>query len=288
MVPATPQGRGARLGEYAPASPVRGAYRLRTPDAEVTVQHGSRETEAAAMVLGVSTQPVPPSIARFAGALVLIAGAADRYWFALRESMHCEGAEFVSVGSGRGAIELLRRSSFDLVVLGERLPDVSGMTVLSETRRLGNVPVIVMTAGGPAVLARGFDLGADDVVTGDIAPAELASRVAALLRRTRPVEEALHIGEPYGLVMKRAVHEVTVRGSSLNLTATEFSVLRLLLDRRGDVLSADTISREVWHYETYGSPNFVQAQISRLRAKLERAGAAGLIATIRGSGYVVR
>ena len=236
----------------------------------------------------LSVHPALPTIARFAGALVLIAGAADQYWSALRESMHCEGAEFVSVGSGRGAIELLRRSSFDLVVLGERLPDISGMTVLTETRRLGNVPVIVMTAGGPAVLARGFDLGADDVVTGDIAPAELASRVAALLRRIRPAEEAHYIGEPYGLVMKRSAHEVTVRGSHVTLTATEFAVLRLLLDRQGDVLSADTISREVWHYETYGSPNFVQAQISRLRAKLDRAGASGLIATIRGAGYVIR
>lgn len=240
------------------------------------------------MTLEVSTRPAPPASVRFGGALVLLAGAPDRYWSALRESMRCEGAEFVSVGSGRGAIELLRRSSFDLVVLGERLPDVSSMTVLSEARRLGNVPVIVITRGDPAILDCGFDLGADDVVTGDIAPADLASRVAALLRRTRPGEEAHHIGEPYGLVMKRAAHEVTIQGAALSLTATEFSVLRLLLDHRSEVLSADTISREVWHYETYGSPNFVQAQISRLRAKLERAGAAGLIATIRGAGYVIR
>ena len=240
------------------------------------------------MVLELSTHPVPPAIARFAGALVLLAGAPDRYWSALRESMRCEGAEFVSVGSGRGAIELLRRSSFDLVVLGERLPDVSGMTVLSETRRLGNVPVMVITGGDPEILDRGFDLGADDVVSGDIEPAELASRVAALLRRARPGEETHHVGEPYGLVMKRAAHEVTIRGAALNLTATEFFVLRLLLDHRSEVLSADTISRQVWHYETYGSPNFVQAQISRLRAKLDRAGASGLIATIRGAGYVIR
>lgn len=240
------------------------------------------------MVGQVSTYPALPGLSRFAGMLVLLAGAADRYLTALRESMHCEGAEFVTVGSGRGAIELLRRSAFDLVVLGERLPDISGMTVLSETRRLGDIPVIVMTAGGPTIQARGFDLGADDVVGGDIPPAELASRVAALLRRVRPTGEVHEVGEPYGIVMKRSAHEVTVRGRPVGLTATEFAVLRVLLDRRGDVLSADTISREVWHYETYGSPNFVQAQISRLRAKLDRAGAAGLIATLRGTGYVIR
>lgn len=240
------------------------------------------------MVGEASTYGALPGLSQFAGTLVLLAGAADRYWTALRESMHCDGAEFVTVGSGRGAIELLRRSAFDLVVLGERLPDISGMTVLSETRRIGNIPVIVMTAGDQTVQARGFDLGADDVVTGDIAPAELARRVAALLRRTRPSDEVYQVGMPFDLVMTRAAHEVTVRGIPLALTTTEFAVLRLLLDRRGDVLSADTISQEIWHYETYGSPNFVQAQVSRLRAKLDRAGAPGLISTLRGAGYVIR
>lgn len=240
------------------------------------------------MVSDASAYPKLQGLSGFAGTLVLLAGAADRYWAALRESMHCHGAEFVTVGSGRGAIELLRRSAFDLVVLGERLPDVSGMTVLSETRRIGNIPVIVMTAGDPSVQARGFDLGADDVVTGDVPPAELARRVAALLRRARPSDEVREVGKPFELAMSRAAHEVTVRGVPLALTATEFAVLQLLLDRRGDVLSADTIAQEVWHYETYGSPNFVQAQISRLRAKLDRAGAPGLIATLRGAGYVIR
>ncbi len=232
--------------------------------------------------------PARPLQGRFAGALILLAGSADRYWSSFRESLRFEGVEFVSVGSGRGAIELLRRSGFDLVVLGARLPDISGMTVLSETRRLGNVPVIVMTDGGTKVQTRGFDLGADDVVARDIEPAELARRVEALLRRTRGLSPETHTAEPYGLVLKRAAQEVSVHGVPLPLTSTEFAVLRLLLDRRGDVLSADTISREVWHYETFGEPNFVQAQISRLRAKLDKAGAAGLISTIRGAGYVIR
>ena len=235
-----------------------------------------------------SLRPATPISSRFAGALILLAGSADRYWRQFRESLRCEGAEFVSVASGRGALELLRRSAFDLVVLGDRLPDISGMTVLMETRRLGNVPVIVLVEGGPSVQARGFDLGADDVVAGNIEPVELARRVEALLRRTRPVGSVYEVVEPHGLVMDRAAHEVSVRGVPLNLTATEFAILRLLLDRRGEVLSADTISCAVWHYETYGLPNFVQAQISRLRAKLKCAGAAGLIATIRGVGYVIR
>ncbi len=241
------------------------------------------------MLLGeTSLQTATPLSSRFAGALILLAGSADRYWHQFRESLRCEGAEFVSVGSGRGAIELIRRSAFDLVLLGERLPDITSMAVLTETRRLGSVPVIVMTEGGPAVEARGFDLGADDVVAASIEPAELARRVEALLRRTRVANGPYETIEPHGVVMNRAAHEVAVHGIPLNLTVTEFAILRLLLDRKAEVLSADVISRAVWHYETYGSPNFVQAQISRLRSKLKRAGAAALITTIRGAGYVVR
>lgn len=235
-----------------------------------------------------SLRPAPPAASRFAGALILLAGSACGYWRQLRASLRCEGAEFVGVGSGRGALELLRRSAFDLVVLGERLPDSSGLSVMAEARRLGDVPVIVVTAGGPAVHARGFDLGADDVVSGDIAPVELARRVEAILRRTRPADGAYRTAGPHGLALDGAAHAVSVRGVPLDLTGTEFAVLRLLLDRRGEVLSADTISRAVWRYGTYGSPNFVQAQISRLRAKLTRAGAPGLIGTMRGAGYVVR
>lgn len=231
-------------------------------------------------------RPTSAAPARFAGALILLAGSADRYWHSFRELLRCDGAEFVTVGSGKGAIELLRRSTFDLVVLDAGMPDVSGITVLTEARRMGDVPVIVMNEGGPAVRAQSFDLGADDVVGRDIDPIEIARRVEALLRRCRP--QAPAAVAPYGLEVNRSAREASINGVRLDLTATEFSVLRLLLDRRGEILSADMISREIWHYETFGSPNFVQAQISRLRAKLERGGASGLIRTLRGAGYVIR
>lgn len=221
-------------------------------------------------------------------ALVLLAGSTEEYWRQFRESFRYPGAEFVCTASGRGAIELLRRSVFNLVILEDRLPDIPGMAVLTEARRLGDVPVIVMTGGGPAVQVRGFDLGADDVVASSMGAAELAWRAEALLRRSRPEEDICRIGEPYGITLNRALHEASVRGESLHLTTTEFAILRLLVEHRGEVLSADAVSQAVWHHETYGSPNFVQAQVSRLRAKLRRAGAADLISTIRGAGYVIR
>lgn len=235
-----------------------------------------------------SVRRATPLASRLAGALILLAGTADRRWAQVREALRGEGVEFVTTGSGHGALELLRRTAFDLVVLGERLPDTSGIACLTEARRLGNVPVIMVASRETDMHLRGFDLGADDVVAPTLEPQELARRVEALLRRTRPVGDAFQNMEPYGISMNRAAHEVLVHGTPLNLTVTEFAILRLLLERRGEILSADVIARAVWHYETFGSPNFVQAQISRLRSKLKQAGADTLIATIRGAGYVIR
>lgn len=116
--------------------------------------------------------------------------------------------------------------------------------------------------------------------------AELTRRVRAVLRRHARLEEELR-GPARVLVRVRA-HQVLVDDVEVPLTPREYDVLRLLLERRGEVLSADTISVAVWGYETFGSRNFVEAHISRLRAKLGAAGANEVIATLRGVGYTVR
>jgi len=241
------------------------------------------------MLIGESSLYSAASAASRSGAVsILLAGPDEQYWRQFRDSFQYQGVEFASVGSGRGAIDLLRRSAFDLMVLDDRLPDIPGMAVLTEARRLGEMPVIVITTGGPLAQSRGFDLGADDVIGCGLTATELAWRAETVLRRTRPGDNLYQTGEPYNLILNRATEEAFVRGAPLRLTATEFAILRLLLEHRGVVLSADAVSQAVWRHETYGSPNFVQAQISRLRAKLKHAGAAGLIATIRGAGYVIR
>ena len=88
--------------------------------------------------------------------------------------------------------------------------------------------------------------------------------------------------------MHLRAHEARVDDRVLDLTPKEFAVLRLMLERRGEVLETDTISTQIWGYETFGSRNFVEAHISRLRAKLLQAGADGVITTVRGIGYVIR
>lgn len=83
-------------------------------------------------------------------------------------------------------------------------------------------------------------------------------------------------------------HEAFVGSVIVDLTPKEFSVLRVLLDRRSEVISPDALSLAIWGYETFGSRNFVEAHISRLRSKLAKAGAPDVVTTIRGVGYVIR
>ena len=93
---------------------------------------------------------------------------------------------------------------------------------------------------------------------------------------------------PHGLVIKPRARAVWVNGRPVNLTAKAFDVLRLLLERSGEVVSVDEIALAVWGHPTFGSPNFVEAQISRVRSRLAAAGAEDVIETIRGAGYVIR
>ena len=88
--------------------------------------------------------------------------------------------------------------------------------------------------------------------------------------------------------MNLRAHEVSVSGVKPQLTPKEFAVLRLMLERRGEVLTTDAISTQIWGYETFGSRNFVEAHISRLRKKLCDTGAVDVISTVRGVGYVIR
>ena len=93
---------------------------------------------------------------------------------------------------------------------------------------------------------------------------------------------------PASVVLRLRSHEAFVGAEPVRLTPKEFALLQILLERRGEVLSSDAISNEIWGYETFGSRNFVEAHISRLRRKLAASGAPGVVETVRGVGYVIR
>ncbi|MEE8421355.1 MAG: response regulator transcription factor [Dehalococcoidia bacterium] len=204
--------------------------------------------------------------------------------------LRADGNVASGAATGEGALALIDRESFDLVILDVGLPGMSGFDVCRQIRARTDVPVIFVTAAGNlAERLHGFDLGGDDYIVKPMDSAELNRRVRAVLRRRMSSGvERQELRGPGGIVMHLRAHEVYVNDGELHLTPKEYSVLRLLLEHQNEVMTTDAISTNIWGYETFGQRNFVEAHVSRLRAKLADAGAADVVSTVRGVGYVIR
>lgn len=180
--------------------------------------------------------------------------------------------------------------AYDLVLLDVMLPGVDGFGLVSHLRQMGRkVPVLMLTARDKVEdRVHGLERGADDYLVKPFAFSELLARVAALLRRgaSAPL--------PPGTVLRLADLEVDLlaRRSSrnqqrLDLTAKEFSLLTLLLRRRGQILSRTTLAEQVWNMNFDSDTNVVEVAIRRLRAKMDDPFPAKLLHTVRGMGYVL-
>ena len=207
----------------------------------------------------------------------------------LESSLENEGFDVLGAASGEEALALVSEHLLDLMILDVGLPGASGFEVCRRVRAISDLPVIFLTAADElSERLNGFDLGADDYVTKPVALPEVVRRVQAVLRRYQAQAAAVMLYGPNGLTMNHRTRELQVGGSSVDLTPREFALLALLLERRGQVLSVDAIALAIWGHGSLGERNFVEAQISRVRAKLSRAGVEDVIRTIRGIGYVVR
>ena len=209
----------------------------------------------------------------------------------LSAALEAEGDEVLAVDSGEAALTAIGGGMFDLVVLAAVLPGISGFETLRQIRSKSDVPVVMVTATDtPTERVTGFDLGADDYLVKPIEIAELSRRVRAILRRARgsTARPDSRLTGPNDIEMRLRAHVVLVCDVEVALTPKEFAVLRNLLEHRGEVVSPDDMSRAIWGYETFGSRNFVEAHVSRLRSKLSKVGAGDVVTTMRGIGYVIR
>jgi DNA-binding response OmpR family regulator len=210
---------------------------------------------------------------------------------ATTQQLRAEGHAVVAAESGEQALELFDDNGFELVLLDTALPGLSGFDTCRLLRARSDVAIVFLTtADSLAERLLGFDLGADDYVTTPVEFAELDRRIRAALWRHRGPSFGgeSELRGPSAIVMRLRSHEVLIGGESIHVTPKEFDLLRILLEHRGEVLSSDAISSEIWGYETFGSRNFVEAHISRLRRKLAAAGAPDVVETVRGVGYVIR
>ena len=205
-------------------------------------------------------------------------------------ALRYEGWEVRTAATGVAAVRAAREFQPDAVALDMMLPDFDGLEVLRRMRGDNpNVPVLFLTAKD-AVEDRvaGLTAGGDDYVTKPFSLEEVVARLRALMRRTAVVtdesDSVLVVGD---LSMDEDSHEVTRAGEPINLTATEFELLRYLMRNPKRVLSKAQILDRVWNYDFGGQANVVELYISYLRKKID-AGREPMIHTMRGVGYVLK
>lgn len=237
-----------------------------------------------------------------------------------------EGYQVEHAADGRTAVDLALERNYDLILLDVLLPQLNGMEVLRRVRKHKDVPVIMVTARDTVMdKVAGLDAGADDYLTKPFAIEELFARIRVALKRSEAVRTASSVSgagaragvasgtagnaaatppvsdpsqapalpSPAALTVDSVAldpnrREVTVGGSPIVLTAREFDVLALLIAHAETVLTRERIAHEALGYEYVGDTNNVDVHIAHLRAKIEDAGGARIIQTVRGVGYVCR
>ncbi len=208
---------------------------------------------------------------------------------AVATSLRYEGFTVDEAMTGRKALAQAQEDPPDLVILDVMLPDLDGLEVTRRLRSDGlRVPVLFLTARDTLQdKLAGLTVGGDDYVTKPFALAEVIARVHAILRRTGYEPEDDGVLRFSDLELDESAHEVRRSGSAINLTATEFNLLRYFMLNPRHVLSKSQILDHVWHYDFGGDGNVVETYVSYLRKKLEARGPR-LIHTERGVGYALR
>ncbi|UCC54143.1 MAG: response regulator transcription factor, partial [Anaerolineaceae bacterium] len=193
---------------------------------------------------------------------------------------------------GREALAALRSQLPSLVVLDVMLPELDGLEIMRRLRAepSSDIPVILLTARSQEVdRIFGLELGADDYVTKPFSPAELVSRVKAVLRRTQRASQEAKAQRPLDypdIRIDPQTRLVTVRGEEVSLTATEFDLLWFLASRPRHVFKRDQLLEEVWGYSEYLDPGTVTVHMRRLREKLEANPSEPVwLITVWGVGY---
>ncbi|MDO8390408.1 MAG: response regulator transcription factor [Actinomycetota bacterium] len=205
----------------------------------------------------------------------------------VRRYLERENLEVVTTGSGAEALTILERGGIDMIVLDLNLPDVSGESVAAEYA--GRVPILMLTAkSSEADRIRGLELGADDYLTKPFSPRELVLRVQAVLRRgttTAAVSERSSFGEGV-MIIDESRREVTVGGTLVEVTPTEWSLLTALAASPGRVFSRSELINRVRGYEFDGYERTVDSHVKNLRRKIETDPHEPLLVeTVLGAGY---
>ncbi len=215
-------------------------------------------------------------------------------------SLHFSGFDVKTASNGTEAIDVITQTNPDLVVLDVMLPDIDGFTVTRRIRQQGvEAPVLFLTARDDTQdKVMGLTVGGDDYVTKPFSLEEVVARIRAILRRTKEQVEDGPVIRVADLEINEDSHDVTRHGVLVDLSPTEYKLLRYLMDNEGRVLSKAQILDHVWQYDWGGDAAIVESYISYLRKKIDgvtytddkgnEQKVVPVIQTKRGIGYMIR
>lgn len=192
---------------------------------------------------------------------------------ALRIYLTSEGYHVFEASNGKEAVEVVESKDIHLVLMDIMMPVMDGIQAMVKIREKSNVPVILLTAKGEDTdKVLGLTVGADDYVTKPFNPVELQARVKSQLRRYMLLgsgNQSVGKARMGGIEIDDKAKEVTLDGEKVNLTRTEYDILKLLMDHPGQVFSPNEIYEKVWKDNPFGTENTVAVHIRHLREKIE-------------------
>jgi len=208
----------------------------------------------------------------------------------LSTSLRFAGFSVHAVGNGADAVLAAEKGEPDIILLDVMLPDMNGFSVTKKLRTMGiNAPVLFLTARDEtADKVTGLTVGGDDYMTKPFSLDEIVARINAILRRTKQLETEDSILEVGEIKINQDAHEVFANGQPVDLSPTEYKLLRFLMSNPNRVLTKAQILDHVWEYDFNGEMGIVESYVSYLRKKLDPITTEPLIQTKRGVGYMYK
>lgn len=212
----------------------------------------------------------------------------------IRFNLETNGYCVIEANDGNEALKKVKEEKPDLVILDLMLPSIDGIEIckiLRKDKETEKLPIIMLTAKSEEIdMIIGLEIGADDYITKPFSVRELLARIKAVLRRTQERQErrenVIKIGD---ITIDVEKHEVTKKGKKIDLTLKEFELLRILSEKRGNVLTRNYLLDEIWGYDYFGDTRTVDVHIRHLRRKIEDDDKnPQYIQTIRGIGYKMK
>lgn len=206
----------------------------------------------------------------------------------ISKKLKVEGYSVDSCYDGEEALNYIKSTSYDIIIMDIMMPQKNGYEVLKEIRYEGNsVPVLFLTAKDALEdRIKGLDLGADDYLVKPFHFEELMTRIRVMIRRSHgKVSNQLQIAD---LILDVNAHTVKRNNNFIELSAKEFAILEYMMQNSGIVLSREKLETHIWNYDYQGASNMIDVYIRYLRIKIDKDYENKLIHTVRGVGYMIK